>query len=108
RARLIGDLAPGAMLAVPLGEEEARARLGPELSLAAVNAPAVSVVAGPPAAIAALASRLAEEGLPTRPLQAAQAFHSWMMRPVAGALLEMVRSIRLAPPRIPYLSNVTG
>ncbi len=48
RARLIGELAPGALLAVPLTEEETRARLIPELSLAAVNAPAVSVVSGPP------------------------------------------------------------
>ncbi|HEY2737289.1 MAG TPA: type I polyketide synthase, partial [Thermoanaerobaculia bacterium] len=112
RARLIGELAPGAMLAVPLSEEETRARLGGPwgsgLSLAAVNAPAVSVVAGPPAAIAALESRLAAEGLPARRLQAAQAFHSVMMQPIAGALLELVRSTPLAPPRIPYLSNVTG
>src|SRR6185369_6514325 len=69
RARLIGDLAPGAMLAVPLSEEETRARLGGPLgsglSLVAVNAPAVSVAAGPPEAIAGLERRLAEEGLPT-------------------------------------------
>ncbi|HEV7516493.1 MAG TPA: type I polyketide synthase, partial [Thermoanaerobaculia bacterium] len=108
RARLIGELAPGAMLAVPLSAEETRARLAPELSLAAVNAPAVSVVAGPAAAIAELERRLAEEGLPGRRLQTAQAFHSWMMQPIADALLELVRAIPLAPPRIPYLSNVTG
>src|SRR6185369_3080809 len=59
RARLIGDLAPGAMLAVPLCEEETQARLIPELSLAALNAPSVSVVAGPPEAVASLESRLA-------------------------------------------------
>ncbi len=108
RARLIGDLAPGAMLAVPLSEEETRARLDSDLSLAAVNAPAVSVVAGPPGAIAGLERRLAEEGLPCRRLQAAQAFHSWTMQPAAEALRELVRSIPLAPPRIPWLSNVTG
>ncbi len=31
-----------------------------------------------------------------------------MMQPVAGALREMLRAIPLAPPRVPYLSNVTG
>ncbi|HSK76523.1 MAG TPA: amino acid adenylation domain-containing protein, partial [Thermoanaerobaculia bacterium] len=51
RARLIGELPPGALLAVPLSEEETRARLTQELSLAAVNAPAVSVVSGPLVAI---------------------------------------------------------
>src|SRR6185369_10754826 len=108
RARLIGDLAPGAMLAVPLCEEETQARLIPELSLAALNAPSVSVVAGPPEAVASLESRLAEEGLPSRRLQVSQAFHGWMMQPVAEELLELVRSIPLSPPRIPWLSNVTG
>ncbi len=42
------------MLAVPLPEQELRALLPPELSLAAVNAPALSVASGPEAAIAAL------------------------------------------------------
>ncbi len=108
RARLLGELAPGALLAVPLSEEETRARLTPDLSLAAVNAPAVSVVAGPPEAVAGLERRLAEEGVPCRRLQADQAFHSWMMQPAAEELRELLRSIPLAPPRIPYLSNVTG
>ncbi|MBW8873686.1 MAG: non-ribosomal peptide synthase/polyketide synthase [Acidobacteria bacterium] len=108
RARLIGELAPGALLAVPLAEEETWARLTPELSLAAVNAPAVSVVAGPPEAVAGLERRLAEEGFPCRRLQADQAFHSSMMQPIAGALRELLRAIPLAPPRIPWLSNVTG
>jgi amino acid adenylation domain-containing protein/non-ribosomal peptide synthase protein (TIGR01720 family) len=108
RARLIGELAPGALLAVPLAEAETRARLTPELSLAAVNAPAVSVAAGPPEAIAELEQRLAGEGLPCRRLQADQAFHSAMMQPAAAALRELLGAIPLAPPRIPYLSNVTG
>ncbi|HYG63315.1 MAG TPA: amino acid adenylation domain-containing protein, partial [Thermoanaerobaculia bacterium] len=108
RARLIGELAPGALLAVPLSEEEMRARLAPELSLAAVNAPAVSVVSGPPEAVARLEQRLAGEGVPCRRLQADQAFHSWMMQPVAAELRKMLRAIPLTPPRIPYLSNVTG
>ena len=93
---------------MPFSEEETRARLTPELSLAAVNAPAVSVVAGPPEAVAGLERRLAGEGIPCRRLQADQAFHSWMMQPVAAELRELLRAIPLAPPRIPYLSNVTG
>ncbi len=108
RARRIGELPPGALLAVPLAEEEARARLTPELSLAAVNAPTVSVVSGPPAAVAGLERRLAEEGVSCRRLQADQAFHSWMMQPIVDELRELLRATPLASPRIPYLSNVTG
>ncbi|HEY4575607.1 MAG TPA: condensation domain-containing protein, partial [Thermoanaerobaculia bacterium] len=99
---------PGALLAVPLAEEAARARLTPELSLAAVNAPDVSVVAGPSEAVIELERRLAEEGVPCRRLQADQAFHSWMMEPLAAELRERLRATPLAPPRIPWLSNVTG
>jgi len=108
RAQRIGELPPGALLAVPLTDEETRARLTPELSLAAANAPAVSVVSGPPEAITELERRLAGEGIPCRRLQAGQAFHSWMMRPAADELRRMLSAIPLAPPRIPYLSNVTG
>jgi acyl transferase domain-containing protein/acyl carrier protein len=110
RARLIAQLPPGTMLAVPLPEEEMRRRLpaGGTLSLAAVNAPAVCVASGGASEVAALESVLAAEGIPCRRLAASHAFHSAAMRPIAGAFLELVRSVRLAPPQVPYLSNVTG
>ena len=108
RARLIDGLPAGAMLAVPLAEEETRALLGGELSVAAVNGPAVSVVAGPEAAVADLERRLAERGQPGRRLPTTHAFHSRMMEPIRGAFAELLARVRLAPPRIPYVSNVTG
>lgn len=108
RARFIEALPPGAMLAVPLSEDELRPRLGPDLSLAAVNGPALCVAAGPPEAVAELADRLAGEGILSRPLRTSHAFHSHMMEPVAGELRSLVRSLKLSPPSIPYLSNVTG
>ncbi len=108
RAALIEALPPGAMTAVPLSEEEALRRLTPGLSLAAVNAPEVSVVAGAPDELSALERRLAEEGLPCRRLPAAHAFHSRMMEPAAPAFADLLRTVRLTPPEIPYLSNLTG
>jgi acyl transferase domain-containing protein len=110
RARLIDELPSGAMLAVPLPEDEVRRRLttGGTLSLAAVNAPAVCVVSGGTEEIAALESALAAEGVPARRLAASQPFHSEALRPIAGTFLEMVRKVRLSPPELPYLSNVTG
>ncbi|HEV8581881.1 MAG TPA: amino acid adenylation domain-containing protein [Thermoanaerobaculia bacterium] len=108
RARLIDGLPAGAMVAVPLPEEEASALLGDELSIAAVNGPAVSVVTGPEAAVAELERRLAERGHPGRRLPTTHAFHSRMMEPIQAAFAEMVARVRLAPPRIPYVSNVTG
>src|SRR3569832_2070685 len=60
RAELIQQLPRGAMLAVPLGEEEGRPLLGEELSLAAVNGESLSVIAGPEAHISSVERQLTE------------------------------------------------
>jgi acyl transferase domain-containing protein len=108
RARRIDALPEGAMLAVSLPEDAVLPLLGAELSLAAVNGPELSVVAGPPAAVAELEARLAGEGMATRRLRTTHAFHSRMMEPAAAPLTALARGLRLAPPRIPFISNVTG
>jgi phthiocerol/phenolphthiocerol synthesis type-I polyketide synthase E len=108
RARLIAGLPAGAMLSVPLPEEEARQLAAGNLSLAAVNGPVLSVLAGPAEEVDALASRLSERGVATRRLPTTHAFHSKMMEPLRGALRDLLRTVRLAAPEIPYLSNVTG
>ncbi len=107
-AKMIQQLPSGAMLAVPLPEEEAVRLLGTDLSLAAVNGPAFSVVAGPVEAVADLESRLATEGLTTRRLETTHAFHSRMMDPIAPRLAEILRRADLRAPDIPLISNVTG
>ncbi len=109
RARLIAGEPEGAMLAVPLGAAEAGPLLAAHgLSLAAENGPALTVAAGPVAAIAALERTLLERNLVCRRLLTDRAFHSEMMAPVADRLAELVGSMPLAAPQIPYLSNVTG
>jgi acyl transferase domain-containing protein/acyl-CoA synthetase (AMP-forming)/AMP-acid ligase II/acyl carrier protein len=108
RARLIAALPPGAMLAVPLPEAETRALLGGELSLAAVNGPAACVVAGSPAAVAALEGELAARGLVSVRLRTSHAFHSRSMEPLREAMAGLVAERPRQAPRIPYLSNVTG
>jgi amino acid adenylation domain-containing protein len=108
RGRLMGQMPPGAMLGVPLPEADVLPLLGEELSLAAVNRPSVSVVSGPVEAIEELAARLTGEGLACRRLHTSHAFHSRMMEPVLAPFLEQVKRVRLEPPRLPFLSNVTG
>ncbi|MEA2692361.1 MAG: hypothetical protein QOJ16_1748, partial [Acidobacteriota bacterium] len=108
RAQMIEELPAGAMLAVSLPEEEVRAWLGPGLSLAAVNAPEQSVVAGPPEVVAALAERLTAAGVAQRRLQTSHAFHSAVMEPLFDRLVALVEKVALHPPRTPLLSNVTG
>ncbi|QNP74236.1 SDR family NAD(P)-dependent oxidoreductase [Streptomyces roseirectus] len=107
RARLIEEMPGGAMLAVALPEHEASA-LDDRLSVAAVNGPALTVLAGTTDAVAALEERLTGDGVAARRLQTTHAFHSHMMEPGRAPLTELTRTVTLNPPTIPYLSNVTG
>ncbi|HEV2855694.1 MAG TPA: SDR family NAD(P)-dependent oxidoreductase [Thermoanaerobaculia bacterium] len=108
RARMIEDLPAGSMLAVPLSEEEVLPLLGDDLSLAGVNGPEQSVVAGTPEAVARFAASLEEKGIVCRQLQTSHAFHSRMMDPLFEPVTELARGLSLQAPRIPILSNVTG
>jgi amino acid adenylation domain-containing protein len=108
RGRLMQELPKGAMLAVPLPEEETLALLEDGISLAAVNAPALCVISGPEDAVEAVRARLAGRGVEARRLHTSHAFHSALVEPVLGPFTETVRKMRLSPPRIPYLSNLTG
>lgn len=108
RAQLIDTLPAGAMLAVPLPEDDVRTLLGEQLSIAAVNMPALCVVSGPVSASAELEQHLAQAGITCRRLQTAHAFHSKMMLPIVDSLLALFRMVKLRPPTLPYLSNVTG
>jgi amino acid adenylation domain-containing protein len=108
RARLLDALPAGAMLAVPLAEAELAAALPAGLAIAAVNGPRATVAAGPPAAIEALEGQLSAAGIAARRLRTTHAFHSPLLAPAARPLAAAAREIALHPPRIPYLSNVTG
>jgi phthiocerol/phenolphthiocerol synthesis type-I polyketide synthase E len=112
RGRLMEELPAGAMLSVPLGEEDLAPWLGGgagrELDLAAVNAPGRSVVSGPPGAIAQLERELAAQGVASRRLRVTRAFHSRALEPMAAAFAERLRTAGLRPPELPWLSNLTG
>ncbi|MFF3847878.1 FkbM family methyltransferase [Streptomyces sp. NPDC002328] len=108
RAALIEQLPQGAMLAVMLPEEQAAGLLGDDVSLSAVNGPEFCVLAGPVAAVEALERTLAGRGVVSRRVRSTHAFHSSMMEPVADRLTDLARTLTLNPPRIPYISNVTG
>ncbi|MCP4654115.1 MAG: SDR family NAD(P)-dependent oxidoreductase [bacterium] len=108
RGRLMQEMPAGAMLSVALAEEEVRPLLGEELSLAAVNGPGRCVVSGPADAVDALARQLVDKGVQHRSLHTSHAFHSAMMDPVLEPFLEAVRKVRRNPPKIPFISNLTG
>src|SRR5205823_1532068 len=82
--------------------------LSGNLSLAAVNSPAVSVVSGPTEEIQALQHQLRERGAASHVLQTSHAFHSTMVEAVVGPFTEAVKKVNLKAPRVPYISNVSG
>ncbi len=110
RARLVEALPAGALLAVPLPARELVALLAgsPGVALAADSGPALSVAGGSPPAVAALVERLAARGIACRRVAVSHAFHTEAMRPAAKGLARRLAEIRLEPPRIPFISNLTG
>jgi amino acid adenylation domain-containing protein/non-ribosomal peptide synthase protein (TIGR01720 family) len=108
RGRLMEQLPGGTMLDIKLPEEELLPLLGGGLCLAAVNAPSRTTVSGPGEAVAALEQQLGERGVSTRRVATSHAFHSGMMEPVLAPFRAEIGKVRLQPPRIPFLSNLTG
>ena len=108
RGRLMQAMPAGSMVAVHLPASEVVARLGEGLSVAAVNGPSLCVVSGPAAAVEAFEEDARRRGLPTTRLHTSHAFHSAMMDPVLEAFRERVQAVALNPPRIPFVSNLSG
>jgi acyl transferase domain-containing protein/acyl carrier protein len=108
RGRLIQELPGGAMLTVALPEEQVRPLLGSQLSLAAVNGPSRCTISGPEANVAALENELVSKEISCSRLHVSHAFHSAMVEPVLPQFIKQLERIRLKPPQMKYISNVTG
>jgi acyl transferase domain-containing protein/thioesterase domain-containing protein len=109
RGRLMEQCLPGSMLAVALSREAlSRFSLPAGVAIAAENAPQQCVISGRKDAVAELELNLVEKGVICRRLPTSHAFHSSMMEPILAPFLAHFRRISLRPPRIPYLSNLTG
>jgi amino acid adenylation domain-containing protein len=108
RGRLMQGVPSGTMLSVRMPMETLVDRLPAGVDLAANNSPQSCVVAGPTSLVAALSEKLKAEGVACRTLHTSHAFHSSMMGPVLEPFLRIVESVRLSPPRIPFVSTVTG
>src|SRR6185369_315838 len=110
RARLIDALPESAMLAVPLPASEVEAILHnlPDLWLAAANGPGLSVVSGTLNKNAGLERMLGSRAVSCRRLQTRHGFHSPLMEPIVAELTRCAAGLTLAPPQIPFVSNVTG
>ena len=108
RGRLMQQRPPGAMLSVQLSQQAVYPLLEQGLSLAGINSPSLCVVSGSLEAIDRLDQKLKEKDIGCRRLQTSHAFHSQMMEPIIDPFTESLRKINLNPPKIPFISNVSG
>ncbi|TQL37537.1 non-ribosomal peptide synthetase/type I polyketide synthase [Salinispora arenicola] len=108
RGRLMDEQPAGLMVSVALGESELAAVLPEGLSVAAVNAPDLCVVAGPEPATTRFVEAMAERQVPTRRLHTSHAFHSPMMRPVVTPFTAALSAMSPRAPKERFLSNRTG
>lgn len=108
RGRMMQQLPPGSMLAIPLAEKDVRPLLNGNLDLAAINGQSLCVVSGSPAAVGQLEAQLKEQGQNSQRLHTSHAFHSRMMDPILQPFTQLLSSVILRPPRIPFISNLSG
>lgn len=111
RGRLMGRLPGGGAMAAVLAPEAVAVealRAEPSISVAAVNGPENVVVSGDADALDRLAVRLADEGVQCKRLHVSHAFHSARMEPILDEFEAAVSAVRLSPPSIPLVSNLTG
>jgi phthiocerol/phenolphthiocerol synthesis type-I polyketide synthase E len=108
RGRLMQDLPGGSMLAVLQSEHEVKPYLNSKLSLAVINSPAICVLSGETVEIDRLEKELVQADVGFRRLHTSHAFHSKMMDPILEEFSIRVSQANPQPPKIPFLSNVTG
>ncbi|MBN3958490.1 type I polyketide synthase [Nostoc sp. NMS8] len=114
RGQLMQQLPSGSMLAIKLPEKDVELLLSAQtlykkyLEIAVINSPSDCVVSGTTLAIAALEKQLSSQGIESRQLQTSHAFHSEMMQPILEEFVQLLKTVKLNPPRIGFISNVTG
>ncbi|MGW3516525.1 type I polyketide synthase [Streptomyces hydrogenans] len=107
RGRAMGACPPGAMASLAVGEDRARELAAAHgLELAAVNTPESCVLAGPAAAVEALAALDGPER--ARVLRTSHAFHTSLLDPAVPLIEEAAAGVRLGRPAVPYVANATG
>ncbi|MEU8918960.1 SDR family NAD(P)-dependent oxidoreductase [Streptomyces nigrescens] len=112
RGRLMQALpAGGAMFSLRAAEAGVLPLLadaGERLSIAAVNGPRTTVVAGDEDALARLVRHFEQQGGKAKRLRVSHAFHSPLMDPMLDEFRSVAESVTFHQPSVPVISNVTG
>ncbi|NUP49856.1 MAG: acyltransferase domain-containing protein, partial [Catenulispora sp.] len=101
----------GAMASVPLPAEETMARAarwGDRISVAAVNGPAATAVAGDPEAIEEFLAELTADEVGARRVAVEYASHSRLVEPLRDDLLAAIGTVAAHDGEVPFHSTVTA
>jgi acyl transferase domain-containing protein/acyl-CoA synthetase (AMP-forming)/AMP-acid ligase II/acyl carrier protein len=107
RGQLMQEMPRGGMLSVPLPIEELKHLLGDRLSIAVDNGPSC-IVSGTAEEIDAFEKTMKEKRYICIRVTVSHAGHSAVLLPALSKFEKKVREIKLMPPRVPYISNVTA
>ncbi len=111
RGRLATSAPAGAMAALDVDGDranEAIARHGLQVTVANLNAPDQTIIAGTPESIEAALPVLVQQGMRTRRIAVSTAFHCPQMAVAGAALADELNPVAFAPPRVPVYANLTA
>ncbi|MFI1084387.1 SDR family NAD(P)-dependent oxidoreductase [Streptomyces sp. NPDC020939] len=107
RSRLLAEGLTGAIASVGAPAAEVARRLAPGLTIAGVNGPNGTTVAGPEDTLEAFVAELRAAGVPARAV-ASIASHSPLVAPLEPRFAELLDFVRPNSGAIPLYSSVTG
>lgn len=108
RASLIDQTAHGSMIVVPLSEQNVTPYLTDDISIAAITSPNNCVLSGPVNAMTELMAQLEEQKIAFIKISVDKAGHSSTLNPILDKYRAIVENVKLYPPSIPIVSNVSG
>src|SRR4029434_138569 len=113
RARFMDGCArgEGTMLAVGLGEDEARALIARHdrtVTISAFNGPRSLTLAGPRISLEAMVAELEPQGIFARLVRVDHPFHHPLMQPASEELEKALADLKPQADTIPFFSTVTG
>ncbi|MGF6356299.1 iturin family lipopeptide synthetase A [Paenibacillus sp. 4624] len=107
RGKLMHEMPAGAMLSVPLPEDQVLASLTEEVSLAVVNGQSC-IVSGTVEAISAYESKMKAMKLLCTRLPVTHASHCRLTEGIVDRFHQYMRSVKLSKPSVAYISSITG
>ncbi|AZV80915.1 KR domain-containing protein (plasmid) [Parasedimentitalea marina] len=108
RGRLFDTMPAGGMLSISLPLTEVQDILSEDLDIASVNAPNLTAVSGPQAALDALSTVMKSRDIDHQRIPIDIAAHSRMLDGILDDYRNFLRGLDLQAPRIPLVSNRTG